>query len=153
MPSIIDTTPSTQHHRHNTIGTTPSAQHHRHNTIGTTPSAQHHRHNTIGTTPSTQHHRHNTIDTTPSTQHHRHNTIDTTPSTQHQRSILLLSDLRFHFRLELAPFLLVTVLQVFSSRCVLGSVEIIHVVEHRYIFSVASDKHRKEQCQRAGRIA
>ena len=51
------------------INTTPSTQHHQHNTINTTPSTQHHQHNTINTTP-TQH----TINTT----HHQHNTINTT---------------------------------------------------------------------------
>ena len=88
--SMINTTPSPQHHQHNVINTTSATHYHLHNTIYTIPSTQHHPDNTIYTTSSntpssTQPHPHitistNTIYTTPSTLHHQHNTIYTTSS-------------------------------------------------------------------------
>ena len=59
--------PSTQLHLHHII---------RHTIINTTPSPQHHQHHIINTTSSTHYHLHNTIYTIPSTQHHPHNTIE-----------------------------------------------------------------------------
>ena len=99
--TIINTTPSPQHHQNNLINTTSSTHHHLHNTIYTIPCTQHHPHNTIyihlhyiinhtiinhtiiNTTPSPQHHQHHLKNTTSSTHHHLHNNIYTTSSTHH----------------------------------------------------------------------
>ena len=96
--ATINTTPSTQHHRHKIINTTSSTQHHQHNIINTTPSTvhhqkQHHQHNitTIYTTSSTLHHlqyiiKNNMINTTSSTRQPQ----DVTPSTQHHQHIIII---------------------------------------------------------------
>ena len=77
--TIINTTPSRQHHQHNLINTTSSTHHHLHKTIYTTPSTLHHQTQHHQHTPFTLHHQHNIINTT----RHQHITIYITPSTQH----------------------------------------------------------------------